>query len=86
MVIALFDRSVGTDNSLALWHALGEPDAMFVPLGHYTTFLELPYLKFRAMQFFHEKLGGPPLAGNLGFIYTKPTTKTATEIPTAPAR
>ena len=52
MVIARFDRSVGTRNSVRLWNALGRPAVINLPLGHYSSILALPYLHGRALLFF----------------------------------
>jgi len=59
MVIGLFDRTIGRRHALRLWRALGQPEAVFVPLGHYTAYLILPYLKFRSLRFFHAHLESP---------------------------
>ncbi len=56
MIIALFDRTIGRANALRLWHALGEPRAAFLPLGHYTAYLTLPYLKSASLRFFQKTL------------------------------
>ena len=56
MVITLADRTIGTANALRLWRALGEPRATFLPLGHYTAYLSLPYLKHASYRFFQETL------------------------------
>ncbi len=56
LFITLCDRTVGTANELALWRALGKPEATFVPLGHYTAYLSLPYLKRASLRFFRTKL------------------------------
>ncbi len=74
MIIALFDRSVGTDNSMRLWRALGEPDALFVPFGHYTTILAMPNLRYAVNRYFHDKFDPPPVGGNRGYLYRKPQT------------
>ncbi|MDP3723718.1 MAG: hypothetical protein Q8R91_09515 [Candidatus Omnitrophota bacterium] len=60
MFIALADRTVGTTNALKLWRALGRPHVVFLPAGHYTAYLYLPYLKFASARFFREQLGTPP--------------------------
>ncbi len=57
MLIALLDRTIGRANALRLWHALGEPPATFIPLGHYTSYLALPYLKYASLRFFRLELG-----------------------------
>ena len=59
MVIGLFDHTIGRRHALRLWRALGRPEAVFVPLGHYTAYLILPYLKFRSLRFFHTHLERP---------------------------
>jgi len=56
MFIALADRTIGRSNALRLWRALGRPAAVFVPLGHYTTYLALPYLKYASLRFFQRHL------------------------------
>ena len=56
LFITLFDRTVGTPNELRLWRALGKPEATFVPLGHYTAYLSLPYLKRASLGFFRKTL------------------------------
>ncbi len=72
MVIAMFDRSVGTVNSIRLWNALGGPDVAFVPFGHYTTILALPSLEFTATHYIHEKFDPEPPPGNRGWLYGGP--------------
>lgn len=57
MVVTLFDRTVGTSNEFRLWRALGRPQAAFLPLGHYTAYLSLPYLKAISLRFFRDRLG-----------------------------
>jgi hypothetical protein len=60
MVIALADRTIGARHALRLWRALGRPRATFLPLGHYTAYLSLPYLKRLSLQVFRERFGVPP--------------------------
>ena len=59
MVIALIDRTIGTPNALRLWKAAGRPEAVLIPLGHYTTYLVLPYLKYASLRFFQTHLLTP---------------------------
>ncbi len=56
MVIAVADRTIGTGHARSLWRALGRPRATFLPLGHYTAYLALPYLKRASLRFFQEQL------------------------------
>ena len=51
-VIAYFDRVVGRKYSLNLWRALGRPEVIWTPLGHYSTILTLPYLRYKALKFY----------------------------------
>jgi hypothetical protein len=57
MFIAAFDRTIGRRHSLNLWRALGRPRVVFLPAGHYTSYLLLPYLKFASLRYFQETLG-----------------------------
>ena len=56
MFIALADRTVGRANAFRLWDALGKPRAVFLPTGHYTALLSLPYLKRAGWRFLQEQL------------------------------
>lgn len=56
LFVALADRTIGRANSLRLWMALGRPKVVFLPLGHYTAYLSLPYLKYESLRFFKETL------------------------------
>ena len=56
MFIALADRTIGAANALRLWRALGRPTVVFLPLGHYTAYFSLPYLKYASLRFFKERL------------------------------
>ncbi len=58
LVLARFDRSVPYRYGLALWRALGKPERVVCPFGHYTTFLLLPWLRTRAFQFFARHFDG----------------------------
>ena len=59
MIIAVFDRTIGTRHALGLWRALGRPRAAFLPFGHYTSYLALPYLKYASLHYFQQTLGTP---------------------------
>ena len=56
MFIALADRTIGRANAFRLWRALGRPSTVFMPVGHYTAYLSLPYLKYASLRFFKERL------------------------------
>jgi hypothetical protein len=57
MFIALADRTIGTPNALRLRRALRYPETNFLPLGHYTSYFLLPYLKYQSLRYFKETLG-----------------------------
>jgi dienelactone hydrolase len=54
--IALFDRSVGTCYGFELWRAQGEPQVTFIPTGHYSALLYLPFFRYQTMRFYQKKL------------------------------
>jgi dienelactone hydrolase len=56
MFIARFDHTVGYRHALNLWQALGRPDVVFMPTGHYTSLLYLPILKYQSLRFFRSRL------------------------------
>jgi hypothetical protein len=56
MFIALADRTIGRANAFRLRNALGKPRTVFLPLGHYTALLSLPYLKHAGWRFLQEQL------------------------------
>ena len=51
LFIALADRTIGRANALRLRAALGRPETVFMPFGHYTSYLALPYMKRRSRLF-----------------------------------
>jgi len=53
-VIALWDRVIGWRNSLDIWRALGRPQTIWLPTGHYTSLFALPYIKLRVLWFFQD--------------------------------
>jgi hypothetical protein len=59
LFIALADRTIGRANALRLYRALGKPRAVFLPTGHYTSYLLLPYVKRASLRFFKERLLPP---------------------------
>lgn len=52
LVIALGDRVIGWRNSLAIWRVLGRPPTTWLPTGHYSAILALPYVQWKALRFF----------------------------------
>ena len=56
MIMAVFDRTIGRGNALRLWQALGRPQTAWLPLGHYTSYLALPYVKRASLCHFRRNL------------------------------
>lgn len=68
LVIAAIDSAVPTSKQFELRRAMGCPETVFLPTGHYTAFLYVPYIKSACLQFFKERFAGDeghaiPLAG-----------------------
>lgn len=58
--VALSDRTIGRANALRLWRALGRPTVVFMPVGHYTAYLTLPFLKHASLRFFQRAFSETP--------------------------
>jgi len=58
LILARFDRSVPYRHGLSLWQALGRPERIICPFGHYTSFVMLPWLRQRALAHFGRQFGG----------------------------
>jgi dienelactone hydrolase len=58
LVIAAVDTAVPTSKQLELRRAMGCPETVFLPTGHYTAFLFVPYIKSACLQFFKERFAG----------------------------
>lgn len=74
MFISVFDQVINRKLQRNLWKAMGEPEAVFFPFGHYTSFIVMPYIAYRSLKFFRKKLLDPEPMGNQGVfprgIYT----------------
>lgn len=55
MVLALFDRVICFRYGLALRDALGNPRTFYLPLGHYSSIVSVPFLKRKVLSFFRSK-------------------------------
>ena len=58
LVIAAADTAVPTSKQLELRRAMGRPETVFLPTGHYTAFLFVPYIKAACLRFYKEKFAG----------------------------
>jgi len=52
LVLARFDRSVPYRYGLALWRALGRPERIVCPFGHYSSLVLLPWLRRKTFEYF----------------------------------
>lgn len=55
MVLARFDTCVPSKKGFELRRAMGKPETIIVPTGHYTALLFIPYIKSACLRFFKEK-------------------------------
>jgi hypothetical protein len=55
MYIAVFDRIVPRKCGDKLWQAIGKPEMIYLPSGHYSSFLFLPYAQAKSLSFFEKK-------------------------------
>lgn len=61
MVISRFDKTVPSDCGERLWRALGRPELVRLPLGHYTAVLALPFVEGKTISFLRsrfDRVGG----------------------------
>lgn len=56
LFIALFDLVIGKKHALKLAKAFGHPESYYVPLGHYSSMLVIPFLRIKAVKFFEAQL------------------------------
>lgn len=59
--LAIFDRVIRFRYGLAFRRALGNPETVFIPLGHYSSLLAVPFLKWQVLDFFWRKLNPVPV-------------------------
>lgn len=55
MFIAMFDRVIPRKCCDRLWESCGKPEVVYLPSGHYGSFLFLPYAVCKSLDFFEEK-------------------------------
>ena len=51
-ISAIFDRVIPPKNATYLWKKLGKPARLFLPTGHYSAAILLPWIKLAATQWF----------------------------------
>ncbi|MBI4343920.1 MAG: alpha/beta hydrolase [Candidatus Omnitrophica bacterium] len=60
LFVALADRTIGTANAQRLRRALRYPRTIFLPAGHYTSYLLLPYVRRESLRFLRRHLALQP--------------------------
>jgi len=55
--IAVFDRVIPGKYAKNLWQALGKPEVIYLPFGHFASMLTLPYTRVKSLQFFQKCFG-----------------------------
>lgn len=56
LFIAWFDFTIGKKHARKLAKAFGYPEIYYVPLGHYTSLLAVPFIRIKAVEFFESHL------------------------------
>lgn len=56
LILALFDRVVRFNLGMKFRQTLGNPDTLYLPLGHYSSILAIPFLRYAAVRFFKKRL------------------------------
>ncbi|MBP8305162.1 MAG: prolyl oligopeptidase family serine peptidase [Phycisphaerae bacterium] len=59
LFIAMFDRSVPRESGDRLRRAIGNPETVYLPSGHYSGFLYLPYAHAKSLAFFRKQFDLP---------------------------
>ncbi len=59
MVLAMFDKVIPIKKGEELREKIGNPETIYLPTGHYTAFLYIPYIKNKALKFYDERLIPP---------------------------
>jgi len=58
-ITARFDRTIRPRYGLQLWRALGEPELVALPSGHYSAIIWLPYIRRATIRFFRRRFDWP---------------------------
>ena len=64
LFVAWFDMIIGRKYSKKLAKALGNPETYYFPLGHYSSFLTIPFVRVRALRFFEKRFKTTPQSEN----------------------
>ena len=69
MINAHFDTSIPHANTIELWKALGKPQLIWIPTGHFVSFFEMGYVKMKTFQFFYAEFIDRDKAKDIGLAY-----------------
>lgn len=64
LVLARNDTVVPIEKGVELKEKMGNPETIFIPGGHYTAVLAIPYIKSRSMAFFEKRFAGVKTEGD----------------------
>jgi hypothetical protein len=59
LMLAACDTSVPSKKGWELRRAMGKPETILFPTGHYSTLIFIPYIRNQCLRFFHERFAGP---------------------------
>ena len=68
MFIGIFDHVIKRELARNLWKAMGEPEAVYFPFGHYTSAPVMHYIGYKSLKFFRRQFYGPEPLGNQGVL------------------
>ncbi len=66
MFIGIFDHVIKRELARNLWKAMGEPEAVYFPFGHYTSVFVMPYIGYKSLKFFRRNFYDKKITGNQG--------------------
>jgi hypothetical protein len=64
LVLARNDTVVPIEKGVELKEKMGNPETIFIPGGHYTAVLAIPYIKSQSMMFFEKRFHEGPALGD----------------------
>ncbi|GEM_PF-632249 len=68
MFIGIFDHVIKRELARNLWKAMGEPEAVYFPFGHYTSVFVMPYVGYKSLKFFRRNFYDEKITGNQGMF------------------
>lgn len=56
LILAMFDRVIRFQYGMSLRRVMQNPETVFLPFGHYTAILGIPFLRWKILRFFRNNL------------------------------